>query len=179
MKFGAMFVSLILFSSIAQANSIDTVVNVSANTGTVQYLNFNVSNAGLFDITASNQIGNFNYLSDPFIYLYQDTLNSANFLQANDDANDFTRNSRIVRNLDIGSYILAVSASLFTPTNATSGINLRVDETNKGLVDIGIDSRGGTASLTNNSVAAVPIPPTIWLLGSGLLGLLGLRRKSN
>lgn len=25
--------------------------------------------------------------------------------------------------------------------------------------------------------AAVPIPPTVWLLGSGLLGLVGLRRK--
>jgi hypothetical protein len=178
MKFGAMFVSFILFSGIAQANTIDTIVNVSPNTGTVQYVNFNVTNAGFFDITASNQIGNVNYLSDPFIYLYQDTLNSANFLQANDDANDFTRNSRIVRNLDIGSYILAVSASLFAPINATSGINLRVDETNKGLVDIGIDSRGGAASFTN-SVATIPVPSAIWLLGSGLLGLLGLRRKSN
>lgn len=180
MKFSAMLISLVLFSSIAQANTIDTIVNVSPATGTVQYVNFNVSDAGLFDITASNQIDNTNYLSDPFIYLYQDTLNSANFLQANDDANDFTRNSRIVRNLDIGSYILAISSYTFTPTSATSGVNLWVTESNKGFVDIGIGSENGTASFANSpsDTAAVPAPSAVWLLSTGLLGLFGLRKKS-
>ncbi|MEQ1638592.1 MAG: PEP-CTERM sorting domain-containing protein [Methylococcales bacterium] len=28
-------------------------------------------------------------------------------------------------------------------------------------------------------VAVVPVPPAVWLLGSGLLGLLGLRRRGN
>lgn len=180
MKFSAILVSLVLFSSIAQANTIDTIVNVSPKTGTVQYVNFNVSNAGFFDITASNRILNFNYLSDPFIYLYKDTLDSANFLQANDDANDYTQNSRIVRNLDVGSYILAISSWIFTPTSATSGVNLWVTEYNKGLVDIGIDSKTGTASFANaaSNIAAVPVPSAVWLLGTGLLGLFGLRKKS-
>lgn len=40
---------------------------------------------------------------------------------------------------------------------------------------------GGTGiyamAVRDGDVAAVPIPPTVWLLGSGLVGLVGLRRK--
>jgi hypothetical protein len=37
----------------------------------------------------------------------------------------------------------------------------------------------GNTSIDNVMVStnAVPVPPTVWLLGSGLLGLVGLRRK--
>jgi hypothetical protein len=36
--------------------------------------------------------------------------------------------------------------------------------------------RLGETTLTINT-AVVPVPPTVWLLGSGLIGLLGLRRS--
>lgn len=42
------------------------------------------------------------------------------------------------------------------------------------------DAGGGdTGIITGNTIegAPVPIPPTVWLLGSGLIGLAGLRRR--
>ena len=35
---------------------------------------------------------------------------------------------------------------------------------------------GGTGTISNLQIATVPIPPSVWLLGSGLIGLVGLRR---
>jgi len=32
-------------------------------------------------------------------------------------------------------------------------------------------------NFTFNETSAVPLPPSVWLLGSGLIGLVGLRRK--
>ena len=32
-------------------------------------------------------------------------------------------------------------------------------------------------NFTFNETSAVPLPPTVWLLGSGLIGLVGLRKK--
>jgi len=47
-----------------------------------------------------------------------------------------------------------------------------------------VESEGITSDTTNPAhrevayrVAPVPIPPSVWLLGSGLIGLIGLRRK--
>ena len=36
----------------------------------------------------------------------------------------------------------------------------------------------GTDSTINADITAVPIPAAVWLLGSGLLGLIGIRRKT-
>ncbi len=36
-----------------------------------------------------------------------------------------------------------------------------------------------TVGVDNITLNSVPIPGAIWLLGSGLLGLLGIRRKLN
>jgi hypothetical protein len=35
----------------------------------------------------------------------------------------------------------------------------------------------GTDSTLNPDIAAVPVPAAVWLLGSGLIGLVGIRRK--
>jgi hypothetical protein len=35
----------------------------------------------------------------------------------------------------------------------------------------------GTIGIDNFGVSAVPIPATVWLFGSGLIGLIGLGRK--
>lgn len=39
--------------------------------------------------------------------------------------------------------------------------------------------RSGAIAVDNFSVSAVPIPGAIWLLGSGLLGLIGIRRRNS
>jgi hypothetical protein len=39
-------------------------------------------------------------------------------------------------------------------------------------------SQGGAFSVTGDgTVTATPVPPSVWLLGSGLIGLVGLRRR--
>ena len=42
-----------------------------------------------------------------------------------------------------------------------------------------LDSSSGQASaiIDNVNISSVPIPPTVWLLGSSLVGLVGLRRR--
>ncbi|HAJ71787.1 MAG TPA: VPLPA-CTERM sorting domain-containing protein [Methylophilaceae bacterium] len=182
MKLRLLAALLAIVSFSAQANTLNTTVDVSTKTKTVQYVNFNVSTAGAFSITATRNLADVtHYLADPFVYLFKSSLDAANFLQANDDANDFTWNSLINRNLDYGSYILAISSFNFTLDNALNGTNLWVNDINHGLVDIGISSRTGIASLANttSSVSAVPLPAAAWLFGTGLLSLAGLRKRKS
>jgi hypothetical protein len=90
---------------------------------------------------------------------------------------------------DDGSLLLGSNASMtsnglyyFDITDLYNGwVN---GEDNNGLVlasDVGIKLAGignadGSAPYIS-SVSAVPVPAAVWLLGSGLLGSLGLRRK--
>ncbi len=65
-------------------------------------------------------------------------------------------------------------------TNGNEGENtgyiLRTDENPGGQIMGVYSSEGGTA-VNNFSVAPVPEPATLLLIGAGLLGLLGARRK--
>ena len=36
-----------------------------------------------------------------------------------------------------------------------------------------------TLSITSDALSAIPIPPAVWLFGSGLLGLIGLSKRKN
>ena len=65
------------------------------------------------------------------------------------------------------SYLFNFDSSIFTTIGGTNSLYL-VFEQAAGTV--------GTAYFDNVSLSAVPIPAAVWLLGSGLIGLLGARR---
>jgi hypothetical protein len=81
---------------------------------------------------------------------------------------------------------LAVSAFLNdVQVGSTQTITLASSPASVNLGFSGIDEiRFTTAAnkywmMDNANMAPVPIPPTVWLLGSGLIGLVGLRRRFN
>ncbi|WP_155325819.1 VPLPA-CTERM sorting domain-containing protein [Desulfosarcina ovata] len=39
------------------------------------------------------------------------------------------------------------------------------------------DSNGTRIEIDNVSVSAVPVPAAVWLLGSGLIGLISVKRR--
>ncbi len=79
--------------------------------------------------------------------------------------------SRTVGTLDpIGNILaLGTSATLTVPTSVTSAYLYL------GVADEGWGDNGGAFNVTA-SVTPVPLPGTLWLFGSALLGLVGFRR---
>lgn len=174
MKFKLLLVLLALFAGAAQANTISTTVRVDNAPiyQPVQYVNFNVFNAGLFDISAKSGILDG---LDPVIFLFTNPVSNANFIES--DNNDGPgNNSLISRNLGFGSYVLAVSTNVFTLEEAIGGYNNSVNFFTDGNAKITISSQEGYAEFGDPS--AIPVPAAAWLFGSALLGFAGFRRKS-
>ncbi len=66
--------------------------------------------------------------------------------------------------------------SLFTQSGSESFAVMKGDTF--GFNIFSDDSKGGSASVTiSNFTAPVPVPAAAWLFGSGLIGLIGMRRK--
>ncbi|MES2546796.1 MAG: VPLPA-CTERM sorting domain-containing protein [Pseudomonadota bacterium] len=174
MNFKLLVASLALIAGSAQANTISTTVRVddAPVNQTVAYVNFNVTDAGFFNISAAEGFLDF---TDPFIYLFSSPASIDTFIEADDD-DGFGNNAFIDRNLNIGSYVLAVSTYNFSLSEAISGYNGSVNFINDGDVEVTISSRDGIAEFSNPS--AVPVPAAAWLFGSALLGFAGFRRKS-
>ena len=66
-----------------------------------------------------------------------------------------------------------IGQPLIIPNNASVDIfmdNLEIS----GVVAVGLRLNGGSIT---GSVSAVPIPPAVWLFGSGILGLIGIARR--
>lgn len=176
MKFKLFLATLaLLATSSVQANSISTTVNIFEPNDEVQYINFNVTNSGYFSIYAEETPSNSG--PDPFILLFRNPLSQATFIEgANDDDFIGGNNAEIDRNLNIGSYVLAVSTNELTVQEAISGFNPAVTGKTDGKILVTISSFDGTAQFGNPS--AVPVPAAAWLFGSALLGFAGFRRKS-
>ena len=159
----------------AAANVISTDVTIAASLqpGSVQQLLFSVSSAGAFQVDAlgSGSLGaGFN--SDPQIFLFiNDGSLDAGDLLATDDDGGAGLDSRILINLGVGGYILAVSEFFFDVNQAISGIDDSIGEPNT-RIRIAISSNDGVAAF-----AQVPAPATVALLGVGLLALRVTRRR--
>ena len=166
--------SLFLIAGSAQANTISTTVRVdnAPIDQTVAYVNFNVTDAGFFNITAAEGFLDF---TDPFIYLFSSPASVGTFIESDDD-DGAGNNSFIDRSLGLGSYVLAVSSFNFSLSEAISGYNGSVNFINDGDVTVTISSQNGIAEFGNTS--AVPVPAAAWLFGTALLGFAGFRRKS-
>ena len=57
------------------------------------------------------------------------------------------------------------------------GLEFMIESSDVGAY--GINTPGYFAMDNLNAVSAVPVPAAVWLLGSGFLGLIGIRRKSH
>ena len=73
-----------------------------------------------------------------------------------------------------------------TPVTYNDGIifSLTMSALQPGLYDLnfidvefGLGSDQKTINIQNGSVNVVPIPNAVWLLGSGLVGLVGIRKR--
>lgn len=60
----------------------------------------------------------------------------------------------------------------------SSNISFTANTTNVLTVDNGIETYLSTATFDIGTPAPVPVPSALWLLGTGLVGLAGIRRKT-
>lgn len=120
---------------------------------------------------------------DSVVYVFNDTVAGSNIYASNDDAPDSSvgRDDGSIRNNDSyisqdfepGNYILAISDYAFDIDEAVSGLNERctIPYTS------GVGDYGDYQITFTGDVSVVPIPGAIWLLGSGLLGLIGIKKR--
>ncbi|PPD56062.1 MAG: hypothetical protein CTY10_06185 [Methylotenera sp.] len=180
MKFKLFIASLALFASTAQANSITTTVFIDNEVNeSVQYVGFNVTEAGFFNIYSAEPL--ISILTDPHVLLFSNPLTAGNFIVGNNNGgagdNTFTGDDSLIKSqLALGSYILAISNSVLDVAEAISGYNPDVTKITDGFINVTIFSKDGTAEFAKPS--AVPVPAAAWLFGSALLGFAGFRRKS-
>lgn len=165
--------SLALIASTAQANIISTDVYIDKN-HPVQYVDFQVTDSGDFLIVSNDGFIFDNSKLDPHAILFSNPVSQLNFIAGND--NFLTDDSWIIENLQVGSYVLALSDSYLTIAEAINGYNSDVTKGTKGFINVTIKSFNGEAEF--GSPSAVPVPAAAWLFGSALLGFAGFRRKS-
>jgi hypothetical protein len=167
--------ALLALASVAQANVISTTVYVDNQPGeSVQYVDFHVTDAGYFSIYSHESL--ISIFTDPHVLLFSNPLSSLNFITGNDNGG-LGDDSWIQRNLDIGSYVLAISNSFLTVSEAVAGYNPDINWLNDGFINVTISSKDGIATFDNPS--AVPVPAAAWLFGTGLLGFAGLRKRKS
>jgi hypothetical protein len=173
-KLKFLMAGLFMFASAAQANTISTSVNIGTGYGdTVQYVDFHVTDGGFFDILASEPSGSD---VDPYMILFYNPVSYPNFIEGDDDDGSGD-NALIDRNLSVGSYVLALSTSVLSLSEAVNGYNSDVDRRSDGWLNVTISSKDGTATFDKPS--AVPVPAAAWLFGTGLIGFAGMRKRKS
>ena len=180
----ALLYSISTIAGAATATFTDAHNITATGVGSVGYTSFSVTSAGNFRFYTMGPT------IDPFLYLANDDgdLTQDDIITHDDDgcygldtlcgpAGSFS-NSLIDIALGSGDYILGISDYTFSSSEFISGINTN-DLT--GVANIVISTVGisdpGTFSAGAN-ITATPLPAAVWLMGSGLLGVLGLGRKN-
>jgi len=149
---GGLFASLINvgLSTLSSANSGQTF-----QFGTPVSIPFDFSTAAISSTTGGNGIGIFNIDTSFDSILFAATGNSLDifFKEAAGLPNTFTK----------------VSDWLFTADSSFAGISAASNQNNGSI--------SGSFNLDNVTTSPVPVPAAVWLLGSGLMGLVGISRK--
>lgn len=133
-----------------------------------------MTDAGCFSIYSSEYL--ISALTDPHVLLFSNPLSNINYITGNDNGG-FGDDSPIQTNLGVGSYVLAISNSFLSVSEAVAGYTPDVTWITDGFINITIKSRDGEATFDNPS--AVPVPAAVWLFGTSLLGLVGLRKRKS
>jgi hypothetical protein len=145
----------------------------STDPGTVDYQYFTIDRndtVSLLTITDA---------FDPEMFLFRDdaVLNQADFIATDDDSGPGL-NAYLSRYLLSGSYIVAIGDYNLTLAEAVAGINRgsRNDPNVPGAYQLQISAANAIVTETGTA-APVPEPATLFLLGSGLFGLIGLKKR--
>ena len=169
--------------------------NLSDSSVSVDYWNFTVNTTGNITIDILswerdpvdwswvdvNGDGEDSFI-DSVVYVFNDTVAGSNLYTSNDDASSnagrddgsiSNADSYISQDFDAGDYILAISDYAFDIDEAVAGLNqsCTIPYTS------GVGDYGDYQITFTGDVSVVPIPGALWLLGSGLLGLIGIKRK--
>lgn len=170
------------FASVGTANA--TAISGNFGAGGYAVINFNVTSLSTVDFQSTGNP------YDPTFSLFD---GSGVHLITADDSNSSTA-AHLTQNLGAGNYSLLVSqccnwTSYLPITSTTDGFNAGSYYTYTGTatlaglqsyLDANVNGAGYAYSLNisdNANIGAVPVPAAAWLLGSGLLGLIGVARR--
>lgn len=163
----------------AQANTL-VLDGTVAGTGQIGSVDFQYFTTDIYDfVTVQTHTDAF----DPVLYLFTDdgVLSSDDMIASDDDSGVSSgygwRNALVSRNLNQGSYVVAVADYILTLDEVLAGINDSSD-LGVGAGAYQLEISAAYATITPTTTAPVPEPATMVLLSLGLAGFAGYRKKN-
>ncbi len=186
-----LFTILFLASVTANAASLSITGNL-VNDDDVAFYNFTTNSANNVTFRTWSYAGGTNANGeqisaggfDPVLALFD---SFGDLIEVNDDGIGVSTDpvsgnpwdSLFTTNLNAGDYIVAIrqygdrefGSTLFSSLGGSSGQTDFDGRTNFWAIDV--------EGLNTAPVSAVPVPAAVWMFGSGLVGLIGMRKKSS